>query len=247
MREILEIAADEARPDQDSVLETQGIPPGAELSKEVKGLLERASDLFLESSRPGAVVADASIPEFEVVYKGKGLNEADTPLDVIFRKADGLALFAVTVGQEVTEKIDRLFKTNDFALGAMLDSVASAGTDRAADIVEKQYSDLLSEQGKTFRSKGVLRFSPGYCGWHMSGQEKLFEFLRPEDIGITLLESYLMKPLKSISGVLVAGDKEIFLFDDSYPFCSECRSRSCRRRIKTLLGESRSDERKGAV
>ena len=247
MREILKIRADEARPDQDSVLETQGIPPGAGLTEEVKRLLARAGDLFLELSRPRVVVADVSIREFELVYRGKGLNEADTPLDVVFRKAEALALFAVTVGHEVTEKIDALFKTDEFALGSMLDSVASAGTDKAADRVEKFYFDLLSEQGKVTRSKGAMRFSPGYCGWQMSGQEKLFEFLRPEDIGITLLDSYLMKPLKSISGVLVTGDKEIFLFDDSYPFCSECRSRSCQERIKALFGECPPDERRGVV
>jgi hypothetical protein len=247
VRKILEIAVNEVKPGEDAVLQTQGIPPGAELTEEVKALLQRATDLFLEFSLPRAVIADVSIPEFEAVYQGKGLNETDTPLDVVFRKADSLALFAVTVGEKVTEKIDTLFKVNDFALGSMLDSVASAGTDKAAERVESRYFDLLSEEGEISRSKGVLRFSPGYCGWHMSGQKQLFEFLHPEDIGITLLESCLMKPLKSISGVLVAGDREIFLFDDSYPFCSVCKSRSCQERIKALFGESRSNRKKGVV
>ncbi|MGB7063023.1 MAG: vitamin B12 dependent-methionine synthase activation domain-containing protein [Candidatus Zixiibacteriota bacterium] len=247
MREIIEIRVDQIKPDQDSVLETQGIPPGAGLTEEVNALLEKAMDLFLEFSIPRAVISDISIPEFEDVYEGQGSNEKDTPLDEIFKKADSLALFAVTVGERVTKKINQLFKANDFALGSMLDSVASAGTDKAAERVENRYFDLLSEIGKITTSKGVLRFSPGYCGWHMSGQRKLFEFLRPEDIGITLLESFLMKPLKSISGVLVAGDKEIFVFDDSYPFCNECRSRSCQERIKALFGESRSNRKKGVV
>ncbi len=247
MRRILEIPLDEAKPDQDSVLETQGIPSGQELTGDVKTLLGKAMDLFLEFSKPRAVISDIAIPEFKARYKGEGLNEQDTPLDEIITKADNLALFAVTVGETVTEKIDRLFKANDFALGSMLDSVASAGTDKAAGRVESRYFDLLSEKGEITPSKGVLRFSPGYCGWHMSGQKRLFEFLRPEDIGIALLESFLMKPLKSISGVLVAGDKEIFLFDDSYPFCSVCKSRSCQERIKALFGESRSNRKKGVV
>jgi hypothetical protein len=247
MRQRLEIPLDEARPSRYSILETQGVPASEELTKEVKVLLERAIDLFLEFSEPRAVISDTSIREFEVVYAGEGLNEKETPLDKIITKADEFALFVVTIGERVTEKIGELFRANDFALGSMLDSVASAGTDKAADRVENLYFTLLSEQGKITRSKSVLRFSPGYCGWHMSGQRRLFESLRPEDIGITLLESYLMKPLKSISGVLVAGDKEIFIFDDSYPFCSECRSRSCQERIKALLGESRSDKKKGVV
>ncbi|UCB53527.1 MAG: hypothetical protein JSV10_05485 [Candidatus Zixiibacteriota bacterium] len=228
-------------------METQGIPSGKELTEDVKALLERAIDLFLEFSKPKVAISDISIPGFEALYKGEGLNEQDTPLDEIITKADDLALFAVTIGERVSEEIDRLFKANEFALGSMLDSVASAGTDKAADTAESRYFDLLSEKGRITSSKGVLRFSPGYCGWHMSGQEKLFEFLRPEDIGISLLESYLMKPLKSISGVLVAGDKDIFVFDDSYPFCSECRSRSCHKRIRTLLKESRSDKKKGVM
>ena len=247
MRKTLEIPLDEAKPDQDAILETQGVPPGRELTEDVKALLEKATDLFLEFSKPRVVISNIAIPEFEAVYEGQGSNEKDTPLDEIFRKADSLALFAVTVGERLTQEIDTLFKTNEFALGSMLDSVASAGTDKAAESVENRYFDLLSEIGKITTSKGILRFSPGYCGWHMSGQKRLFEFLRPEDSGITLLDSFLMKPLKSISGVLVAGDKEMFLFDDSYPFCSECRSRSCQERIKALFGESRSNRKKGVV
>ena len=64
---------------------------------------------------------------------------------------------------------------------------------------------------------GVLRYSPGYCGWHISGQRRLFAHLRPERIGITLHDSYLMEPLKSVSGVLIAGAKEIHAFADTYP------------------------------
>jgi hypothetical protein len=247
MRKTLEIPVHEIKPDQDSVLETQGVPSGQELTEDVKTLLKKATDLFLEFSEPRAVISDISMPEFEAVYEGQGSNDKDTPLDEIFRKADSLALFAVTIGERVTKKIYELFKANDFALGSMLDSVASAGTDKAAGRVESRYFDLLSEKGEITPSKGILRFSPGYCGWHMSGQKRLFEFLRPEDIGITLLDSFLMKPLKSISGVLVAGDKEIFVFDDSYPFCGVCKSRSCQERIKALFGESRSDKKKGVV
>jgi hypothetical protein len=247
MREIIEIPAGEVMPDKDDVLGMQGIPSGKAPTGEVKALLKRAADLFLELSKPKSVMSDVSILEFETTYDGEGLNEKETPVGQILEKADSLAVFVVTVGERVTEKIDELFKTNDFALGSMLDSVASAGTDRAADHIETRYFDLLSRKGRITPSKGILRFSPGYCGWHMSGQRKLFEFLRPEDIGITLLDSYLMKPLKSISGIMLAGEKEIFTFEDSYPFCGQCREHTCRNRIRTLLGESKTSNRKGIM
>ncbi|NIN00198.1 MAG: hypothetical protein GTO24_19615 [candidate division Zixibacteria bacterium] len=247
MRTIIEIPADEVKAESEDVLRLQSIPPEKEPSEEMKMLLLKTVDLFLKFSRPKGIISDISIPEFAIVYNGEGRNEKTTPLEEVFSKADNLALFALTLGERVSEKIDELFRTSEFALASMLDSVASAAADMAADTVEKRFLGLLCDKGEIAPSKAMLRFSPGYCGWHMSGQKKLFEFLRPEDIGIRLLDSFLMKPLKSISGVIVAGDKDIFAFEDSYPFCSECRTRSCRDRINALFEESRRNNKKGVT
>jgi hypothetical protein len=81
----------------------------------------------------------------------------------------------------------------------------------------------------------VLGYSPGYCGWHISGQKKLFAYLHPERIGITLNNSYLMTPLKSVTGVLVAGPPEIHRFKPDFPFCRHCRTYSCLERFKHLV------------
>lgn len=247
MRKIIEISIDDVKPGEDDVLKVQGISSDKETSHNVKRLLKRAIELFLKSAHPIGVISEISIAEFEFVYVGEGLNEKETPLDEIFRKADSLSLFVLTVGDRTSQKIDELFKSNEFALGSMLDSVASIGTDKAADVVENHYFNLLSKKGKIDSSLGILRYSPGYCGWHVSGQKKLFEFIHPEDIGITLLDSFVMKPLKSISGVMVAGKKEIHNFKDSYSFCKQCRTHSCRDRIKKLFRKSRSQNMKGAT
>lgn len=247
MREIIEISIDDVRPDRDDVLKAQGIPPGRASSENITTLLRRTTELFLESCEPAGIISEISIPEFEIIYPGEGLNEKETPLDRVFRRADTLALFAVTSGQKVTEKIDELFAAREFALGAMLDSFASVGTDKAADFAERYFFRWLIDRGKIASAKAASIYSPGYCGWHVSGQKKLFESLQPEDIGITLLDSFLMKPLKSISGVIVVGEKEIHIFEDSYSFCSECKTRFCRERITTFSKESRANNKKGAL
>jgi hypothetical protein len=64
--------------------------------------------------------------------------------------------------------------------------------------------------------------------------------LRPEEIGITLRESCLMEPLKSISGVLVAARPEDHRFDNTYQFCRTCSTQTCRSRIAAV--ESRGTE-----
>ncbi len=97
------------------------------------------------------------------------------------------------------------------------------------------YLDNLISSDKFGKNSALLRYSPGYCGWHITGQKKLFEELKPESIGITLNSSYLMQPIKSISGVMISGDKNIHFFENNFSFCADCKTISCKERMKKLL------------
>ena len=171
------------------------------------------------------------------MFEGEGWNEEDSPIGPIFETSANLALFAVTVGQEVSSEIQKLFAANDFALGSMLDAAASEATERTAAAVERHYHQHLKDTGQYRNGYGILRFSPGYCGWHISAQKKLFDALRPAEIGIGLNESYLMQPLKSISGVIMCGEKDIFRFDDTFSFCRDCADHACRARIQMVMNQ----------
>lgn len=224
----------------ESVFKGQGFPSKKQPAPHLVELAHRALEIFEETAEPKGVLSDISLEEFSTVYYGEGHNDESTPLGDIYPSADSLALYVVTLGKEISCRIDDLFRANDFALGALLDTAASEGCERAAVLVEERWRTSLQERGRLPDSFGVLPFSPGYCGWHVSAQRKLFEMLNPEEIGVTLTESCLMEPLKSVSGVLVAGRREIFDFDEIYPFCADCETHTCRERIAALY-EKRSD------
>jgi len=231
----LEIPVAEILPRHREVLEGQGMPARGEPPPHVAALLEDALELLSSLSSPVGIFAPVTGPEFAEIFRGQGQNAEPNPLAGIHPQAERLALFAVTLGGPVSEKITSLFAARDFALAAMLDSAASAAADLAADALQQRYS--TEAPGKT------LRYSPGYCGWHVSGQRALFDFLQPERIGITLRESFLMEPLKSISGVLVTGPGRIHEFADDYEFCDGCRDRGCRARIRSVTsGPERKKE-----
>jgi hypothetical protein len=237
MNDILTFSPDEVIPDRQAAFDNQGIPGHADVSAEVEELHARALELLAETASPVGVVAALTSATFEIVYHGEGLNERRTPVGDIFERADSLALFAVTLGRGVTKEIEDRFAANDFALGSMLDSVASASADLLSERLRDRYGDHLQQTGQATEQSGVLCYSPGYCGWHISGQKKLFEVLRPERIGITLRESFLMEPLKSVSGVVIAAPARVHDFEASYPFCSRCETRGCRERIRSLPAE----------
>jgi len=236
MKEIIDFLPGEIVPAGDIILRKQGLPPNGKSNPKVISLIEKAIDLFAELCEPIGVISDVSKAEFEAVYEGEGLNERYTPVKGIYPRADHLALFAVTVGQKVCDKISELFDSRDFALAAILDTVASEATESLGALAQQDYFDSLMESNRISVESAVLRYSPGYCGWHISGQKKLFEVLAPEEIGIELTESFLMLPLKSISGVMIAGRKEIHCIDGTYPFCDVCASKGCLERIKGLEG-----------
>ncbi|MCP5101945.1 MAG: hypothetical protein GY950_01135 [bacterium] len=224
---IIDIKIDQIAPDAAGVLKTQGIPPGTTPPERVTALYNSAEELFLKLAAPIGIMADISIDEFAELYKGIGKNEPDTPLEKIFPKADFLALFAFTLGLEVSREIKHQFKSNGLAVGYMLDAIASYCADKASGAAQ----DIFL---RNTQNTAALLYSPGYCGWHISGQWQLFEYLNPEEIGIQLNPSFLMVPLKSISGVLAAGKKDIHQFKSNYPFCAHCRTRNCRERMKFI-------------
>ena len=219
--------AAESLPERAEVLRLQGVPATG-VSPRTDALLETALAAYREAAEPRAVMGGISREEFRLVYRGEGRNAPETPLEAVLAGAERLALFVATVGGGVTARIRDLFGRNEPALAAMLDSVASAAADRLASLLEAR---CLETEGGGANGTRVLAYSPGYCGWHVTGQRALFAALDPGEIGVTLNASCLMDPLKSVSGVLVAGPAGIHRFAPTYPFCPECRDESCRARI----------------
>jgi len=235
MSVVIDIPATQIAPTIEEILTHQGLPPGVAVDEPTLTPARQAIELLRRLSRPIALYAMINHDEFATVYSGEGRNEPDTPLEDIYRRADALALFAVTIGHEVDREIRCLFETNEFPLGSMLDAAASVSAEKAVDVVQGRFQKQLCDEQRWAPATAIMPFSPGYCGWRVNGQRALFELLRPEEVGIGLNDSCLMQPLKSISGVLVAGAKEIFGFDDDFLFCSECATRPCRERIKAIL------------
>jgi hypothetical protein len=74
--------------------------------------------------------------------------------------------------------------------------------------VEKAMDRIHDSLRKSFESDGLHctnRYSPGYCGWSVGEQQKLWKFLPEKYCGISLTESSLMLPIKSVSGIIGLG------------------------------------------
>ena len=233
MREVVHFSKREAVPEAGEVLAAQSLPDEDALAPRLRRLLDEAMAAYASLVEPRAVREDLSPESFAGVLAPLGIPGDDLAVGRVYPRAEGLALFVATVGEAVPARIRRLFDDTALAEGWMLDAVASAGADLLADRLAERFQRALVERG--MNDTRVLPYSPGYCGWPTRGQRPLFDTLRPEEIGVTLNDSCLMSPIKTVSGVLVAGPGEAHKFRPDFPFCEDCRTHECGQRMASVL------------
>ena len=221
-------------PTEEVLFERIGLPPDRASGRH-RDQARAALARFLELVRPALLQRSVAADGFMDIFAGEGLNEHPSPLEKITSAAERLCVYALTMGRGVSEEIPALFKTGREVEGLFLDAAASHAAEAASDRGGEAWLDDLKARGEMPSDSAVLPFSPGYCGWHLSGQKKLLDYVHAADIGITINSSYLMDPLKSVSGVWVAGSKLIFADNADYAFCAACAQPTCRERQRRIL------------
>ena len=229
MRRVLRIEAPDVLPSRTAVLYRAGVPADRKPSERVLGLAARATELFLREAEPVGLLEELSLDELLAVHREGRERGEPSVLERVAPQAARLALFAATLGEPVCTRIRTLFDEGDAPLGFLLDAVAS---EAAAALAEELGDAFHAEAGPAGLS--VLAYSPGYCGWPVTGQRPLFARLAPGEIGISLGESALMSPVKSVSGVLVEAPPRAHRFRPDFAFCDLCADRTCLPRMASL-------------
>lgn len=119
----------------------------------------------------------------------------------MLRYSSYYALFVVTAGPQPESLARKLLNEGNYLEGYIVDLVASALVDLAADQVEEHVRELAGKQGMQITN----RYSPGYCSWKVEEQQKLFSLFPEGACGVSLSASSLMNPVKSISGIIGIG------------------------------------------
>lgn len=138
------------------------------------------------------------------------------------KNAEKIVCFVGTIGTEVEDEINRLLGKQKLADAYILDAMASVAVENMIDRFQHLMENRFTAEDRTV----TLRFSPGYCDWPVTQQKKLFNIFDPKQLDVELLDSCLMKPRKSVSGVFgITPDRS-----ESYNPCQDCPTRSCESR-----------------
>ena len=135
------------------------------------------------------------------------------------KKSDSVAIFLCTAGEEIGIRCRKAMQGKDYLTGYIYDVIGSEIVEAAADLMQVELERSALESGK----KITNRYSPGYCGWDVAEQHKLFELIPENFCGIHLTPSALMDPVKSISGIIGIGKNVRY---NPYT-CGMCDMRDC--------------------
>jgi hypothetical protein len=117
------------------------------------------------------------------------------------KNAEKLAVLICTAGVGFSRFSDKYNKEGDYLKGYITDTFGSIVVEKAIDYIQEKLEVEMRKQGMRITN----RYSPGYCNWQLSDQRQLFELLPQNRCGISLSESCLMHPLKSVSGMAGIG------------------------------------------
>ncbi|MDY0082298.1 MAG: vitamin B12 dependent-methionine synthase activation domain-containing protein [Ignavibacteriaceae bacterium] len=138
--------------------------------------------------------------------------------------SESLIFIVATLGDVFEELLNSFKSNNDYLEMFLSDKIASEIVEAAADKLEL----IIEENLKTESLKMTNRYSPGYCGWNVSEQKKFFSLLPKSFCGVTLSDSAMMIPIKSVSAVIGIG-KNVERKDYE---CSICEDEFCYKRKK---------------
>lgn len=129
-------------------------------------------------------------------------------------------LFAATIGPMADAARERAALKSP-AKAVMLDAIGTAAVEAWCDCLCDSFKKECEGRGLAVRP----RFSPGYGDLALETQGPLLALLdAPRKAGITLTNSLLMIPRKSVSAIVGVGERGC---DARYMGCSTCKKTNC--------------------
>jgi hypothetical protein len=196
----------------------------------VRAQFEQALADVRTLTAPAACWDSFPIAQFlhEKIVLADGTRLGGGPVVEVTGGAEELIVAVCTIGPALDERIRQYGQENEMVAMIFLDEMASWGVDQVRQQLCSLFDDEMAARG--WRTSAPL--SPGESAWSVEDQPALFGLLDAAQIGVTLTESKIMRPLKSLSMIMGTGRQPMGVEDASNcDFCSlrdRCRYRGLR-------------------
>ena len=206
------------------VLRLLGCSNGKRVSSRIKNKMRFWKNELNKLIRPRILYSVKNVANVSKtgVHLMDGISFRSHKLSRAFSHCHEALLFTATIGPGFDETVKDLAAKNRMSEACILDSLGSVAVENMVQQFHARYDAHLNLRGKS----ATLPFSPGYCDWNISEQKKIFSLMDAERIGVSINESALMEPRKSISGV-VGLQNSVTSSGKPYNPCMHCTKVDC--------------------
>jgi hypothetical protein len=215
--------------DTSDVLRRQGIREYPDLRAELKTLIRELIDSvesgFLEPAIVYEIYTITKLGHEQLHLKGNAVL-CGSIFSRVLSSAKELAIAVCTIGPKLEEKVTDYCAKNDPLRGLLLDGIGSA----AVDSLSQEFCKFMTHEASTRGYQASSPLSPGMHGFPISEQWQVFHLAQAEQIRVSLTESGIMVPRKSVSMVIGLGPQ--MKTWTQAEACARCNLRkTCRYRI----------------
>ena len=180
-------------------------------------LLRRCEELVRRSVRPVYVYRECGIVRTEsgeLHLEGTEIQLTGNDIRRHLQHCSRAAVLAATLSVEA-DKLIRQAQVRDMAEALAVDSLCSAAVEQVCDEAERE---IFSGRENEYRT---WRFSPGYGDFPIESQKSILNALNAQRrAGLTVTDSYLMLPTKSVTAIIGISDEP---FSREPNGCDACR------------------------
>ena len=171
--------------------------------EQTESLIERGAAELLEIIKPQAVyeLFDLKVEYDEEAGKGfvsfadVGIPSKDLARNL--RECSKVVIFASTLGAQCDQEIRRA-QIKDPVKAAVLQATGAMYIEKCVDLLNEKIRVEFEDQGYKVRP----RYSPGYGDVSLEVQKDFFRLLPCQRIGLTLMDTLIMSPEKSVTAFI---------------------------------------------
>lgn len=151
--------------------------------------------------RPAAIYRTFEIERLSssrIFFRGTEFSIGSSQVASLLSGCCMASLVAATIGPEISMEIERLMNERKMTEAMILDAFGSEAAEATVDYVQR----LMEESARGNGLGPSRRFSPGYGDWLLSAQKEILSELGAGRIGMSVNESFILFPEKSVTAVI---------------------------------------------
>lgn len=178
---------------------------GQDISDNLKNTIDECIEITKDKINPRYILRvypisreNQNLNDNEIVIEGSNLKLKSKDLHNLLYDCNECIVMSATLGIDIEKEI-RKYSYLELTKSVIIDACATTAIEELCDLIQVKIEEDLKRQGKYI----TMRYSPGYGDLPLDLNKEIINLLKSQkEIGLTITESDIMIPRKSVVAII---------------------------------------------